>query len=250
VKVELLASLTAASLLGSVHCAAMCGGFAAMSGAGASGRRARILTQVAYNGGRLVSYVALGALAGALGRAVDLAGAAAGVGRVAASMAGVLLMLWGLGALLEALGVRVFGKGRVLPPRLTAWLAALQARPPLWRALGLGLATTLLPCGWLYAFALSAAGTANPLEGSMVMAALWLGNVPMLAGIGVLFGNFFGTARRHVRVLSAVTVLCLGAFTVVTRVQLPEFAFAAGESANGAGLPRAARCACHRDHQP
>jgi sulfite exporter TauE/SafE len=249
--VELLLSVAAASLVGSVHCAAMCGGFAAMSGVGASSRRGRVATQAAYNGGRLVSYITLGTLAGALGRAVDLAGAAAGIGRVAATVAGSLLMLWGLVALLETLGVRVFSARFVLPRRLTAWLGALQARPPLWRALALGLATTLLPCGWLYAFALSAAGTASPLNGALVMAAFWLGNVPMLAGVGVLFGSFFMTARRHVRLLSAVTVLCVGLFTVVTRAQLPQFALPLADApAAGAALPRAGACACHRGHKP
>ncbi|MET0792678.1 MAG: sulfite exporter TauE/SafE family protein, partial [Polyangiaceae bacterium] len=149
---ELLIPVVAASLLGSVHCAGMCGGFVAIVGDGVSGR-ARVVTQGVYNLGRLVSYVVLGGLAGALGHALDLAGNAAGIGRVAAIVSGSLMTIWGLGALLETQGVRVLRGRASVPERITRALASLRQRPPMWRALALGLATTLLPCGWLYAFA-------------------------------------------------------------------------------------------------
>ena len=145
---ELLVPIAAASLLGSIHCAGMCGGFVAIAGDGVSGR-ARVLTQLTYNAGRLASYLTLGAIAGAVGRAVDLAGSAAGVGRFAAVLSGSIMILWGLGALLETQGVRILRGRAPLPKRLTRALASLRSRPPMWRALALGLATTLLPCGWL-----------------------------------------------------------------------------------------------------
>ena len=60
----LLLAVLGASLLGSVHCAAMCGGFVCLySGTGAS-RHKGAAPHAAYNAGRLVSYLLLGALAG------------------------------------------------------------------------------------------------------------------------------------------------------------------------------------------
>ena len=246
----LLVPVVAASLLGSVHCAAMCGGFVAIAGEGVSGR-ARIFTQLVYNAGRLVSYLGLGALAGGLGHAVDLAGSAAGVGRLATIVSGSIMILWGLNALLETQGVRVLRAHVRVPARLTRALASLRGLPPLWRALGLGLSTTLLPCGWLYAFAVTAAGTGSPLHGSLIMAAFWLGNAPMLLGLGVALGAAVGRIRRHVPVLSAAVIFCVGLFTVTVRANLPAFAVCSlmGRSASAApAIPMAGDCPCHRKH--
>ena len=246
---DLLLPVAAASVLGSVHCAAMCGGFVAIAGDGVVGR-ARIITQLTYNLGRLVSYLALGGIAGAFGRAVDLAGSAAGIGRFAAILSGSIMILWGLGALLETQGVRVL-RGRVaIPKRVTLALASLRNQPAMWRALLLGLATTILPCGWLYAFAVTAAGTGSPARGALVMAAFWSGNVPMLLGLGVALGATVGRIRRHVPVLSATVIFCVGLLTVTTRANLPAFAAASivgnALSRPSTSIPMAGDCPCHR----
>lgn len=246
---ELLVPIAAASLLGSVHCAGMCGGFVAMAGDGVSGS-ARAVTQLTYNAGRLVSYLTLGAIAGAVGHAVDLAGRAAGVGRFAAVLSGSIMILWGLGALLETQGVPVLRARLALPKRLTQALASLRSRPPIWRALALGLLTTLLPCGWLYAFAMSAAGTGSASNGALVMAAFWAGNAPVLLGLGVLLSAAVGRVRRHVPVLSAAVIFGIGLFTVTVRANLPAFAVAAvlGKSQSQArmSVPTPGDCPCHR----
>jgi sulfite exporter TauE/SafE len=244
---ELLIPVAAASLIGSVHCAGMCGGFVAIVGDGVTGR-ARYPTQLVYHFGRLLSYVALGSAAGALGHAVDLAGNAAGIGRIAALATGSLMIVWGLGALLETQGVRVLRGRATVPERITRALASLRQRPPMWRALALGLATTLLPCGWLYAFAVTAAGTASVWRGALLMAAFWAGNLPILFGLGVALSALVGRVRRHVPVLSAAVIFAIGIFTVTTRANLPAFAAAAvlGRQHAPAALPSAADCPCHR----
>jgi uncharacterized protein len=244
---DLLLPVAGASVLGSVHCAAMCGGFVAIAADGVSGR-ARMLTQLSYNLGRLISYLALGGIAGAVGHAVDLAGSAAGIARFAAILSGSIMILWGLGALLETQGVRVL-RGRIaIPRRLTLALASLRNQPPLWRALLLGLATTLLPCGWLYAFAVTAAGTGSPARGALMMAAFWSGNVPMLLGLGVALGATVGRIRRHVPVLSAAVIFAVGLFTVSARANLPAFAVASvvGLGHASTAIPMAGDCPCHR----
>lgn len=246
--VALLVPVAAASLLGSIHCAGMCGGFVAVVGEGVSGR-ARWASQLSYNAGRLLSYVLLGAAAGSLGHAVDLAGSAAGIGRVAALISGSIMILWGMGALLETQGVRIFRGRWSLPKQVTEALASVRRLPATWRGLVLGLATTLLPCGWLYAFAVTAAGTASPLEGALLMAAFWAGNLPVLLGLGVALSTAVGRVRRHVPVLSAAVIFCVGLFTVTARANLPAFAAAAVghyRPSSVAVVPRPGDCPCHR----
>jgi uncharacterized protein len=248
VSLALLVPVAAASLLGSIHCAGMCGGFVAIAGEGVSGR-ARWGAQLSYNAGRLVSYAVLGAAAGALGHAVDLAGSAAGLGRVAALVSGSLMILWGMGALLETQGVRVFRGRWTLPKRVTLALASVRRLPAAWRGLLLGLATTLLPCGWLYAFAVTAAGTASPLQGALLMAAFWTGNLPVLLGLGVALSAVVGRIRRHVPILSAAVIFSVGLFTVTTRANLPAFAAAAVNHrylSRAAAVPTPSDCPCHQ----
>jgi len=211
-----------ASLVGSLHCAGMCGGFVAFY-AGAGGRRGR-LGHAAYNVGRLAAYATLGALAGALGTALDLAAAPVGIQRGASVLAGALIALWGTRTLLETMGVRV---ARLKPPAalrgaVARGVAAVAARPPMTRALVIGLLTGILPCGWLYAFIVTAASTGDPLRGAGLMAVFWLGTLPVMAGLGVVVHALAGSLRRWVPAACAVAMIAVGLLAVVGRARLPE----------------------------
>ena len=100
----LVLSVLGASLLGSPHCAAMCGGFVCFF-SGQGGRRPTALTHAAYHAGRLVAYALLGAAAGMAGAGFDLAGRMAGFQRPAAVAAGLLMILWGAATLAGAAGL-------------------------------------------------------------------------------------------------------------------------------------------------
>lgn len=216
-----LASIVVASLLGSLHCAAMCGGFAAFY-AGSAGPRRRA-SHLAYHGGRLLVYAALGALAGGLGAALDVAGRAAGLGRVAGVLAGVLMIGWGGLRLLELRGVSL-GRGLRAPNfygRLVRHLAPRPRASLTARAGLLGLASALLPCGWLYAFVVAAAGTGSAWLGAATLIAFWSGTVPMLLGVAVGAGLLSQQVRRHLPFVSALALVVLGLWNVLGRVNLP-----------------------------
>lgn len=215
-------TVLAASLVGSLHCAGMCGGFVAFY-TGAGGRR-QGLGHAAYNIGRLAAYATLGALAGALGAALDLASAPAGIQRGAAVLAGALIALWGTRTLLETAGVRM---ARLEPPAalrgaVARGVAAVAVEPPVTRALVIGLLTGLLPCGWLYAFIVTAAGTGDPLRGAGLMAVFWLGTLPVMAGLGVAVQALAGSLRRWVPAVCAVAMIVVGLLAVAGRARAPE----------------------------
>jgi len=109
----------------------------------------------------------------------------------------------------------------------------------------LGLASALLPCGWLYAFVVIASGTGSVAGGVAVMAAFWLGTLPMLLGLGVGVQQLGRRIRRHVPIVMALALLAVGLTTVLGRVNVPALAV---QSAGGAltaahaeycGVPRA-----------
>jgi sulfite exporter TauE/SafE len=211
-----------ASLLGSVHCAAMCGAFTCLyAPPGAAWRETRG-AHAAYNLGRLAAYLLLGTAAGLLGAGLEQAGTLAGVQHAAALVTAALLVLWGGHALLVAGGARL---APVRPP--AAWQRAmggalhrLMERPPVVRAAATGLFTTLLPCGWLYAFVVTAAGTGAPLRGAALMAVFWLGTLPMMLTVGVGLQQLTGRWRARLPVASAATILLLGLLSFAAHLDL------------------------------
>ncbi len=88
------------------------------------------------------------------------------------------------------------------------------------RASAIGLLTAILPCGWLFAFVIVAAGTAQPLFGALVMAVFALGSVPALAGMAFSMTLLVGRFRRAIPWCSAVLVTCVGAVTLLERSQV------------------------------
>jgi uncharacterized protein len=250
-----LVPMVSAGLFGSAHCIGMCGGLIAVASDGAKGARQRIRVQLGYQLARLTSYVTLGLVAGSLGRALDLAGQAAGLGKAAAVLAGVTMSLWGMAAMLNAVGVALqLPKLRTIPAFLSTWLGRVRQHPPLLRAVLLGGASALLPCGFLYAFALAGAATGSALGGASVMAALWLGNLPALLGFGLVLAGALSRVKRHIPLLSAACVFALGIVTLNSRVNLPAFAVSTITGSKAAPPadaqpPMPADCPWHRKHE-
>lgn len=226
-----------ASLLGSLHCAAMCGAFACMASplstrhpdaaASPSARsalpRSRRSSAIAYNIGRLTSYVALGLLAGTFGARIDDAGALAGWSHLAAVIAGALMIAWALGTIAAQVGVRV---PITLAPEwarraLGGVLAAARDRSQTQRAFLIGLVTTLLPCGWLYTFVVVAAGTGSALLGAGVMVVFWIGTLPMLATIAGGSARVFGPLARRLPIATALLVFALGVLSIIGKLRMP-----------------------------
>lgn len=210
-----------ASLLGSVHCAAMCGGFACLAGGSH-----RLTGLAPYHGGRLLAYVVLGAVAGTVGAGLDHMGHWAGVQRAAAIATGLLLVLWGFALLGQQLDVPFLPRfvragtpdgaarliGRILLP--------LRAQGSGVRALALGLCTGLIPCGWLYAFVFSAGGTGSAWRGAAFMGVFWLGTVPALTAVAIGARKITGPLQRRLPLVSAALVIAIGVLSLGNRLTM------------------------------
>ena len=216
----LAASVLAASLIGSAHCAGMCGGLVVFCTALDGPQRTPAwLLHTAYNGGRLVCYVALGIAAGAIGQAVDLGGASIGVARSAAIVAGVIMVVFGIATLLRHRGVNV--PALRLPGFVRRALGAGHRRAaklgPLTRCVSVGLLTGLLPCGWLWAFLAIAAGTGSPAGGAVAMGAFWAGTLPALVAVGAGARLLAGRFNRVLPTATALLVIIAGLTAVLYR---------------------------------
>ncbi len=214
-----------ASLLGSVHCAGMCGSFVCFYATGGDGRQGGTAAHVAYNMGRLVSYVVLGLLAGALGAGVDRVGALVGLSRGAAIIAGALMVGWGVRTLLAEGGIRLPRLEGLPPGRnpLGALLSRVRGRSPVVRAAATGLLTTLLPCGWLYAFVFAAAGTGHPLPAAAMMTLFWAGTLPIMLAVGYGAQRLTGAFRARLPLVTATAVVVMGVLSIAGRLSIdPE----------------------------
>lgn len=194
---ETLGAAALAGLVGSPHCAGMCGGFAAACGQ----RRGGLAL---WHAGRLTTYASLGALAGAFGWILP------GPGWLPAA-ASALLLVWFAGAL-----------AGVLPepsPRL-GWLGSvggrLLAEPGLAARFGFGMLNGLLPCGMVYAALSLPLALARPLAGAAVMLAFGAGTLPALTLLPGLLRRAALRGRWQRRAVGAL-VLAAGLLAVAMR---------------------------------
>lgn len=203
-------AILVASLVGSTHCIGMCGAFATVA-IDAAGKVSRpVGTLIAYHLGRLTTYTAMGAAVGSIGAGLDTTAALVGVQRLSIFLSAVLLAI-----MIVTRAMREFGVKLPSIPAPAIWLTLVErahhaawALGPVPRAAAIGLVTTLLPCGWLYAFAAVAAGTASPLLGAAVMAVFWIGTVPALSLVGA--GAKLGIGRLSPRLSLAATCVMFG----------------------------------------
>lgn len=219
---EIFATVFVGSLLGSLHCVGMCGGFAAFyagtdGGSAKRGAKGLGVPHAAYALGRGLVYTALGAVAGLVGAAVNLAGDTSGLSEVAALVAGSLIIGWGLVLLVQATGKVRLPTPRWLDGLLSKILPRLMKTSPTQRALVLGISSALLPCGWLYGFAVTAAGTGRPDLGAFVMFAFWLGTVPAMLGVGLGVQRLAKLVGPRLPLVMPMLLLVLGVATLMNR---------------------------------
>ena len=198
-------------LLGGTHCIGMCGGIV---GALSMGSGSRPLLHLAYNFGRIVSYGAAGAIAGAVGGA-GLALSGQLPLRIALFVAANLMLI--------ALGLYLTGFTRLLAPiervghvlwrRIQPATRRFLPARSVKQALPLGMLWGFIPCGLTYSILATALVTGSGARGAGLMLAFGLGTLPNLLLVGMLFKRFRDfTRNRKVRIASGVLVLGFGLF--------------------------------------
>lgn len=206
--VDLIGFLTL-GLLGSLgHCVGMCAPFVLFVGRrfdrGDGGRRGVMGAQLWYTVGRVTTYTALGALAGAVGGVVELAGALAGLQRAASILAGLVLVVWAAAALI---GWARFDAGGALFGRIAG---ILKGRVP-GHAFVVGLFLGLLPCGLLYSAIIAAVSRGGAVQGAAALLLFGVGTAPALLGLS-LADELLARHRPFLNRLSQLFILAMGAW--------------------------------------
>lgn len=195
-------------LIGSLHCAVMCGPLALAVPVVEQTRPSFIASRLVYNFGRITVYAILGLIFGAIGKSIVLSGFQQWLSIVAgATMLGFLLLelngtktpLWKTSIWIKSI-FSTFLKRR-------SYLAAFI----------LGLANGLLPCGLVYMAGTASIAAGAPFKAAGYMIVFGLGTVPVMLGI-TLSGTRFVRLVQGVKFKPAVPiVISLVALSLILR---------------------------------
>ncbi len=227
----LIGAALVTGLLGSAHCLGMCGGLSGLFAVNASAASLRrdIPMAVAYNAGRVLSYVFIGIIVAAVGKSI-----VGGIPKLTAPVrlfSGLLIVIVGLQvafnwralAAVEKAGARIWQ--RIAPA--AKGLLPVTSLP---KALGLGLLWGWLPCGLVYSVLLLAATTANPATGAAVMLAFGIGTMPAMIATGVSASRLAEFMSRR-RLGAGLLIVILGLATLAMPVA--KLAGAQGHAQHG-----------------
>jgi len=247
-----LVPILVAGLAGSVHCAGMCGGIVgafSVGGPSAAPARARVIPiarvgtgagmhavagassaggsaaaawtganaaalghVLAYNTGRIGSYMLAGAIAGGVAGSVASLAQMASAQSAAYWMANLMLVAMGLYLMDAWRGLaRVEAVGGILWRRVQPLVKPLVPMDTPLKALALGGLWGWVPCGMVYSMLLTAMLTGSALDGALLMGAFGLGTLPMLLAMGMAGAKLRQYLQKGpVRVACGLLVLGFG----------------------------------------
>ncbi len=214
-------------LLGGVHCVGMCGGIVGAFSV-ATPRRpfpVPVLTQpswfseaagsglrvLAFNAGRMGSYMVAGAFAGLLGSIPAMMNIAV-LQRGAYWLANLMLIALGLTLMNAWHGLsRVEAAGQWVWRRMQPLMRRFLPVETAGQALALGGLWGWIPCGMVYSVLMTALLTGSALQGAGVMLAFGLGTLPLLFSMGMLGSRLQARLQTPaVRTMAGVLVLAFG----------------------------------------
>ncbi len=178
-------------LLGSLHCAGMCGPIALALPVKQTSWGTRLASSLLYNSGRVLTYSLLGFFLGLLGMGLFLWG----VQRWVSMALGIIMIL---SVLLPLFLSRMRMKTGLqwMTPAYKKVFGGLFSRTTYLSVFIIGLLNGLLPCGLVYIALAGAVVSSGPYEGALYMFLFGLGTIPVLLAVTVA-GNIIGLKFRN-----------------------------------------------------
>jgi uncharacterized protein len=199
-------------LVGSLHCAGMCGPLALALPVTGRTHVSFLAGRLAYNLGRIITYAALGALFGLLGHTIALAG----LQRSLSIIAGAAVLLGLIASsrrVLSLAGTRAVGG-------LKSAFGPLLHRRTIPALFTLGLLNGLLPCGLVYVACAGAVAAGSVPTAFLSMVAFGLGTTPMMLAAGLLGAKLQPRLRFRFGWLVPASLACVGALLILRGLSL------------------------------
>lgn len=211
----------ATGLFGAGHCLGMCGNLVAALALSNGGQRGASAFHCFYHAGRATTYTGIGALAGWLGSAVAYTDTFRDFTRILLVTSDLFIIIIGLGSAglfsaLDLLEIEHRGTTQAISGfarKLIAYQSPLIAFP-------LGLLLGFLPCGFVYAMAITAAQSANTGSGALIMFCFALGTAPSLFLFGHIVSWLGQRARQWMLRAAGVLIAIMGGINLYRHLQL------------------------------
>lgn len=208
-------------LMGAGHCIGMCGGLVGALSLSEAGKKGGWLFHLLYNLGRITTYTFIGAVVGWLGSAMAYTDQFRMLTRSLLLASDLFIILVGLGTAgmftwLNASSLDFPGPMRAM----TSVLHGLRKLPPALAALPLGLLFGFIPCGYLYAVAITAAQSAEASTGALMLMAFGLGTAPSLLIFGGATQWLSGRARTWMLRIAGLLVSGMGIINLFRHLRI------------------------------
>jgi len=208
-------------LLGTGHCIGMCGGLVSALSLSEAGRPGGWFFHLLYNLGRISTYTFIGAVVGWLGSALAYTDRFKMVTRSLLIGSDIFVILVGLGTAGLFTWLNVSKLDFPGPMKaMTLAVAGLRRLPPAISALPLGLLFGFIPCGYLYAVAITAAQSASVATGALMLFAFGLGTAPSLLLFGGAAHWLSGRARTWMLRIAGLVVAGMGVINLIKHMRM------------------------------
>lgn len=213
---SILISAFVLGIMGSFHCAGMCGPIAIALPLHGNSVGGKIFGGTLYNLGRTITYGIMGALFGLLGQGVAMIGFQQKISIIMGALMIISVLFPRLFKNQYSMSESWFSVVGKLKSSIGN-MFSIRSYPSLFF---IGMLNGLLPCGLVYMAIAGAIGTGSVGLGTLYMILFGLGTIPMLLGIS-LAGNLLSLAvRKRINKLIPVMVVVVGIFFILRGLSL------------------------------
>lgn len=212
----ILLSAFVLGLMGSFHCAGMCGPIAIALPLHGNTVPQKIFGGTLYNVGRTITYGIMGALFGLLGQGMEMIGFQQKISVIM----GVLMII---SVLFPALFKNQYSMDKSMfsfVGKLKKSIGKMFSIRSFSSLFFIGMLNGLLPCGLVYMAIAGAIGTGNAGQGTLYMILFGLGTIPMLLTISLAGNVMSQTIRKKINKLIPVLVVIVGLLFILRGLSL------------------------------
>lgn len=196
------------------HCVGMCGGiviaYSSTKIRSEWSKQTQTFAHLLYSFGRITTYMILGALFGLVGGVVTFDNLTSGIFLV---ITGFMMVLVGLSLLGKIKFLTMLEHSCSKSSFYQKTFKSLLGSDSLFSFYLLGMLNGLLPCGFVYVFAITAASTGSAFWGAIVMLIFGLSTIPALFSLGFFVGLFKQSNLRDLFIkLASILVIAFGIY--------------------------------------
>ena len=212
------------------HCAGMCGPLAiafSLSQTTANQKSAALRFHLLLNLGRIVTYAIAGAAIGGVGSVLiasgQMAGTGSGLRHAIATIAGLMLIWFGLLQIKPDLLPRLPILHLLSHQRVQEAMTNVSGYKRWWMPAALGVLWGLIPCGFLYVAQIKAAETGSAVLGAATMLAFGVGTLPTMLGVGMFASRVSASRRSQLFQMAGWVTIAIGFLTLLRTDEMVDF---------------------------